>query len=127
MNTKLVRRYAQSHLAFIHKGVLEENGIDAFVFGENFMNTFPNMYGILHAGIELRVREADYEKAVSLLKTEDEETVCCPNCGSADMVYGFGKKGFAEILFSVLSVLVWTPFGNIKRQYYCKNCGLKSH
>lgn len=127
MNTKLVRKYTSSHLAFIHKGVLEENGIDGFVFGENFMNTFPAMYGVLGSGVELRVRTEDYEKALKILEPENAVPDCCANCGSQNIVFGYGKNGISKILFALLSAFVWEPFGNIKRQYYCKECGFKSN
>lgn len=126
MKTKLIKRYAQSHLAFIHKGLLEENGIDAFVFGDNFMNTFPNMSGILSAGTELRVREEDYEKAIEILDVENKEPVSCANCGSKNIEFNYGKRVFFKIVFSLFSAIAGEPFGNIQRHYYCKDCGFKS-
>ncbi len=127
MKTKLIKKYEQSHLAFIHKGLLEENGIDAFVFGNNFMNTFPNMSGILNAGTELRVREEDYEKAIEILGHETTEPKTCANCGSENIDFNYGKKSFLKVVFSLFSaILAFEPFGNIRRHYYCKDCGFKS-
>jgi hypothetical protein len=31
MKTKLIGKYTQAHLAHIHNGVLEENGVSAFI------------------------------------------------------------------------------------------------
>jgi predicted RNA-binding Zn-ribbon protein involved in translation (DUF1610 family) len=126
MKTKLINRYTQSHLAFIHKGLLEENGIEAFVFGDHFMNTFPNMSGILNAGIELRVREEDYEKAVEILEAENSEPLICSNCGSENIEFTYGKSSFSKIIFSLFSAIAGEPFGNIRRHYFCKECGFKS-
>lgn len=127
MNTKLIGKYSQSHLAYIHKGLLEENGIQAFIFGDNFMSVMPNYSEILNAGIELRVKEEDFEKAINVLQTEDSEKFSCENCGSENIKFSFGKKGWREIVFSIFSALIATiPFGNIQRHYYCKDCGFKN-
>lgn len=127
MKTHLVNRYSQSHLAYIHKGLLEENGIDAFVFGDNFMSTLPNMSGILSSGTELRVREEDYEKAIEILKAENSMPMTCANCGSKNIEFTYGKKSFLKVLFSLISgIIALEPFGNIQRHYYCKDCGFKS-
>lgn len=126
MNTKLIGKYSQSHLAYIHKGLLEENGIDAFVFGNNFMSVVPNLSGILDAGIELRVKEEDYEKAIEILKVQEEVKLICANCNSENIEFSYGKKGIVEILLSLFSAMIGEPFGNIKRHYYCKECGFKN-
>lgn len=127
MNTKLIGKYNQSHLAFIHKGLLEENGIHAFVFGENFMSVMPNYSEILNAGIELRVREEDFEEAQKILQIENNEKPACLNCGSENLKFSYGRKKWKAILFSVFSALIATvPFGNIKRHYFCEDCGFKN-
>lgn len=127
MNTRLIGKYTHSHLAFIHRGLLEENGIEAFIFGENFMSVMPNYSEILNAGIELRVKEEDFEKAVNVLKIENSNKSGCENCGSENIKFSFGRNGWKDILFSILSALIATiPFGNIRRHYYCKECGFKN-
>ncbi len=126
MNTKLLNKYNQSHLAYIHKGLLEENGISAFVFGANFMSVVPNFTGILNAGIELRVKEEDFEKAVEILNVQENEKVRCANCDSENIEFSYGKKGVGEIFVSLFSALIGEPFGNIKRHYFCKDCGFKN-
>ncbi|MGB6083133.1 DUF2007 domain-containing protein [Moheibacter sp.] len=127
MNTRLIGKYSQSHLAYIHKGVLEESGLDVFIFGNNFMSVAPNLTGILDAGIELRVREEDFEKAREILQFQEDDKMICANCGSGNIKFSYGKNGLLEIVFSVFSALVVsTPFGNIKRQYFCKDCGFKN-
>jgi len=126
VKTKLIGKYSQSHLAFIHKGLLEENGIQSFIFGDNFMSVMPNYSEILNAGIELRVKEEDFEEAMKLLKIENSEKLICENCGSENIKFSFGKNGWKDILFSIFSALIATiPFGNIKKHYYCKDCGFK--
>lgn len=126
MRTKLIGKYSQTHLAYIHKGILEENGIDAFIFGEHFMTTVPYFTGILNAGVELRVREEQWEEAGELLQLTEKESVVCMNCQSENLEFSFGKNQISSILFSLASVILLVlPFGNIQRQYFCKDCGFK--
>ncbi|MFV0304874.1 MAG: DUF2007 domain-containing protein [Moheibacter sp.] len=126
MQTQLIKKYTQSHLAHIHKDVLEENGIKAFVFGENFMSTVPNLSGILDAGIELRVHKNDYEKATKILGKELIDVITCENCNSENIEFTYGKQGVGKVLFSLFSAVAGEPFGNIERHYYCKDCGFKT-
>lgn len=126
MKTRLLHKYNQAHLAHIHKGLLEENGIEAFIFGENFMATLPSFSGLLDAGIELRVREEQFEQAVAILKKELEDVKKCENCGSENIQFTYGKKGISTIIFSLFSAIVGEPFGNIERHYFCNDCGFKN-
>lgn len=126
MNTRVVWRYTQPHLAYIHQGVLKENQIESFIFGENFISTAPFMSGLLHASVELRVKEKDYEKAVALLRPELKEPVQCEKCGSTELQFSYGKSKWKIIGFSLLSAISGNPFGNLERHYFCKNCGYKN-
>lgn len=126
MNTKLIHKYSQSHLAYIHKGLLEEQGIKTYLFGNNFMSTVPNLTGILNAGIEFRVNEIDYGKSLNILEMSHSETETCANCNSENLTFSYGKRNFGQIVFSVFSALIGEPFGNIKREYYCTDCNFKT-
>lgn len=126
MATRLISRYDQSHLAFIHKGLLEEAGIKTYLFGNNFMSTVPNLSGILNAGIELRVNEEDYEAAMNILNLTISDKITCANCSSENLTFSYGKRSFSQVIFSVFSGLIGEPFGNIQRHYYCNDCGFKN-
>ena len=126
MNTKLLNKYSQSHLAYIHKGLLEDNGIPAFIFGNHFMSAVPNFSGILNAGIELRVKEQDWEKSLEILNLVENEKIVCANCDSENVEFSYDKKGIGEIFISLFSALIGEPFGNINRHYFCKECGFKN-
>ncbi len=126
MKTRLLGKYDHAHLAYIHQGLLKENGIHSFLFGQNFMSVMPNLSGILNAGIELRVKEEDYDKSVEIIETNEKSSVRCANCDSDNIDFNYGKKGYGEITVSLFSALIGEPFGNIKRHYYCKDCGFKN-
>ena len=67
---KTVARYTDAVSAHIAEGMLLENGIPAVVFGE--VSSYPS-FNVMDS-IELKVFEADYDKAMELLKTPAEET-----------------------------------------------------
>ena len=66
---KTVARYADAVSAHIAEGMLLENGIPAVVFGE--VSSYPS-FNVMDS-IELKVFEADYEKALELLNAPVEE------------------------------------------------------
>ena len=126
MKTKLIGKYTESYLAHIHKGVLAENGIDSFIFGENFMNTAPYFTGLLNAGVELRVKEEDEEEAKKILNIEYSNPIQCSNCQSHNISFSFGENKFSHYFLSILTAfLLVLPFGNLQRHYFCKECGFK--
>lgn len=90
------------------------------------MGVAPNFSGILNAGIELRVKEEDYEAAVEILNVHETNKIRCANCSSENIEFTYGKKGLFEVLFSIFSAVIGEPFGNIKRHYFCKDCGFKN-
>ncbi len=90
------------------------------------MSVVPNLSGILNAGIELRVKEEDWEKAIETLNLAENEKIRCANCDSENIEFSYGKKGMGEIFISLFSALIGEPFGNINRHYFCKECGFKN-
>jgi hypothetical protein len=105
---------------------LEMEGIDSFITNEYTSTMLPHLYGMLGHGIQIMVRETDYEKAKGILtaKQNESQTRACPHCGSSDIGFGMkGKKRLLDRLWIFLSVIAAIPMGNIKNRYYCKNCG----
>jgi hypothetical protein len=85
----------------------------------------PHLNGMLGHGIQVMVREVDYEKAKELLdrKEHDEKILKCPNCGSSNIGFGVrGKRRMKDLLLIFLSLVFTIPMGNIKNKYYCKDC-----
>ena len=60
-----VRIYNTEPEAQLFKVFLEENGIEAFVFGSILSNTY-NIFNTTSGGVQLRVRKDDLEKAQQL-------------------------------------------------------------
>lgn len=104
---------------------LDMEGIDSFVTNEHTSTMLPHFYGMMGHGIQIMVREADYEKANEILiAKEDENRITkCPYCGSSNIGFGMaGKKRLGEQLMIFLSLIVALPMGNIRNKYFCKNC-----
>jgi len=112
---------AEAHLV---KGMLENNGINCFLNNENFSNLMPQFNGMMGAGVQVVVDEADYERACELAGLKDENSeLTCPKCHSANIGFGLGTRKAGKIMTIFLSLLSGTPFGNIQNNYYCKDCG----
>jgi hypothetical protein len=105
---------------------LDMEGIDSFITNEHTSTMLPHLYGMLGHGIQIMVREADYDKAKGILtaKQNEGQTRACPHCGSLDIGFGMkGKKRLLDRLLIFLSVISVIPMGNIKNKYYCQHCG----
>ena len=66
---KTVAKFSDPMRASIAEGLLRSNGIDAEVFGET--SSYPS-FNAVEQNIELKVNEADYESALSLLAASDK-------------------------------------------------------
>ncbi|MCX4335789.1 MAG: DUF2007 domain-containing protein [Bacteroidales bacterium] len=66
---KTVAKFSDPMRASIAKGMLESNGIEAEVFGE--VSSYPSI-NAAEQNIKLKVNEADYESALSLLAASDK-------------------------------------------------------
>ena len=101
---------------------LEMEAIESFTTNEHITTLLPHLSGILGHGIQIMVREDQYQKAKEILG-KSEKTPECPECGSKNIGYGMrGKQRFGDRLLIFLSVLFAMPMGNIKNKYYCKDC-----
>ena len=104
---------------------LEVEGIESFSTNEHMSTMLPHLYGMLGHGIQIMVRDGDYERVKAVLIENEKAKVVrkCPNCGSTDIGYGVrGKRRLGDRLLIILSAIAGVPMGNIKNKYYCRNC-----
>jgi hypothetical protein len=104
---------------------LESEGIVSFLANENTGTMLPHLHGMLGHGIQIMVRDIDYEKAKQILTAREiaERIVKCPNCGSSHIGFGMaGKTRIGDRLLIFFSLIIGIPMGNIKNKYYCKDC-----
>lgn len=97
-------------------------GIESFTTNEHITTLLPHLNGILGHGIQIMVREDQYQKAKEILG-KNERALECPECGSKNIGYGMrGTQRLGDRFLIFLSVLFAMPMGNIKNKYYCKDC-----
>jgi len=122
---KLLKTFLNPLDANITKGLLESNGIEAFVFDENTLSIDPILTTAL-GGIRLMVRSSDYENAFAILREVDEENkkeisnIKCPVCGSSDIkiIIRPNWTYFIIMLFTFTS----TPTAGNRKKYVCNVC-----
>lgn len=104
------------------KGRLENEGIPCFVTNEHFSTLMPHYNRILNSGIQLMIREADYERAVLLLELNKESMLVCPNCHSGNIKMSLGENWLKKLVVIVVSLFSGVPFNNINVTYLCRDC-----
>ena len=129
--TKLVtvKTYQNPTNAHLDRSLLESEGIEAFIFGENSMSINPFFTFYPGMGIQLKVRAEDLENANDIIhKTEQEEVeqeqdyYKCPKCNSSDVVR-YGRDWRSYLAWGQ----IFAPFaliaGIAKRRKKCSECG----
>ncbi len=111
--------------AYIIKGSLENAGINCWLTDENFSAILPSVHEVMNAGIRVMVNEEDYVEAQGILKIDDPKKLVCPECHSTNIGFGFRKNRLFKFFIIIISLLLVMPFGNIHRDYYCKDCGAR--
>ncbi len=122
---KLLKTFLNPLDANITKGLLESNGIEAFIFDENTLSIDPILTTAL-GGIRLMVRSSDFGDALAILKEVDEENskeipnLKCPVCGSSDIkiINPPNWLYFVIMLFTFTS----TPTAGNRKKYECNVC-----
>ncbi|MCG6914758.1 DUF2007 domain-containing protein [bacterium BMS3Abin03] len=123
---KLLKTFLNPVDANITKGLLESNGIEAFIFDENTLSVDPILTTAL-GGIRLMVRSSDFENALAIIKEVDKEntkeisSLKCPVCGSMDIKIK-NRPNWTYFLIMLLSFVSTPNTGNTKK-YVCNACG----
>jgi hypothetical protein len=105
------------------KNNLENENIECFLTNEISSTLLPGYSGMLNAGVQIMIDEKDFEKASLLITGSDfEKQIMCPGCNSTNVSFGFGRSKLNKYILVVLSLFAFTPFGNLKAHYYCKDC-----
>lgn len=111
---------AEAHMI---KGRLLNEGIDCFLTNENITNLMPHYNNMLGSGVQIIINEQDIDKAREILKDKIEPNnleLVCPNCGSAHIGLGKGKR--LRIFNTIIALLSSFFIGNLKPKYYCNDC-----
>ncbi|MHC1780416.1 MAG: DUF2007 domain-containing protein [Bacteroidales bacterium] len=104
--------------ANIIKSKLGDAGVECFITNENFSTIYP----FLTSGIDIMVNEADLERAKEIISEITDKEVVCPKCGSKNVKMGLGSNPIKKVFLILIAVLSFSPVGNVKAQYRCKDC-----
>ncbi|MGY6649748.1 putative signal transducing protein [Wenyingzhuangia sp. IMCC45574] len=114
----------------VYKNRLEQEGIDCYPFDEEMVTIDPFLTNAI-GGIKLKVNKADVLQAKSIIASIDnqpitddkDEVLCCPSCGSADLISDFrSMKGTKGILSLIISIVFFVYPIYYKYVYKCKSC-----
>jgi hypothetical protein len=108
--------------ANIIKGRLENEGINCFLTNENFSNLMPHFNGMLGAGVQVMIKETDFDEAIELLELNVQNELVCPNCDSRNIKITLGKNKVKKIIAIALSLFSAVPFNNINSINRCADC-----
>ena len=109
---------------------LESEEIESYILDENIVTInplFTNMIG----GIKLQVDEQDAEKAMLIIAemnnqpitNEENNIICCPNCGSSELYSGFKSfNSFRGVISAIFSFLFMVLPIYVETNYRCKKC-----
>jgi hypothetical protein len=122
---KLVKTFNNPLNAHIAKGLLESNGIEAFIFDENTIYTNPVITTAID-GVKLLVRTSDFEGANAILNRINDDdysgsqNLICPSCGSTEILLKNRPNwwAFCVMLFSFAS----SPITGDRKEFACRNC-----
>jgi len=129
-NLVTVAEFSQAPEAYVAKGLLEAEGIWAFVADE-YTVTANWLYSRALKGVKLQVRASDLEAARRVLGLEEETEVPedegarvpaderCPRCGSINIQY----RRFSSRWVFLSWLLLGFPLLFLKKRWVCNHCG----
>lgn len=119
----LLKTYDNIQEAHIAKGMLENEGIPAYIHNENFSSLMPVYNNMMNAGVALQIDEVNEQRAKALMLDDYEKPPeGCLYCGSQNIGFGLGQQKGLKLFFAVVSAAFGKPMANIKNKYYCKDC-----
>lgn len=117
------------HEAQIFAGLLQSEGMDAFVFNEGIVRMAWHR-ALAFGGYQIWVSAADHARASALLAAwrrgelaladEPDEALACPRCHAPDAQPDQRRRGWSFVVFHLFSVpLPW----RWQRRVHCGRCG----
>ena len=122
-----VASFSAAYEAHLAKGLLESNGIAAFVADDHFVSTYWFLSNAV-GGVKVQVAETDVEEALRVLDRRsepgdvdpklDEGWGNCPICGSGDVRYFTAGKASALLTWFIVSIPLLFP----SKKLFCLSC-----
>lgn len=86
---------------------LRNHGIESVLLNKNFSSLFPNYFGIMGSGIQIKVFSEDIEAAREIANLNSGK-IQCPNCKSEKLTINIERRGWRTALFFICYVVCRT-------------------
>jgi len=137
--------FTYPHEAYLVKGYLESNGIEAII-NDELTAQVANIYSNAIGGVKLRVSESDYNQGIQLLKDggylqeenyKNESKVeivlfdkstnkkICPFCSSDNIAVNNKPGVITTVVMAIINliVMIGAIFPRFKSSFKCFDCG----
>lgn len=124
MNFKQIASYDNFMLANMTLGLLQEYEINCHLKDENTITIDPLLSPAI-GGIKLMVDEADFQKALTLIKKAEEEylsEIPCPNCKSLSLTIEEKTNKPDSFWGTLKNLIAYGQSETYTKNYRCKNC-----
>ncbi len=124
MSFKQIASYDNFMLANMTLGLLQEYEINCHLKDENTITIDPLLSPAI-GGIKLMVDEADFQKALTLIKKAEEEylsEIPCPNCKSLSLTIEEKTNKPDSFWGSLKNLIAYGQTETYTKNYRCKNC-----
>jgi DNA-directed RNA polymerase subunit RPC12/RpoP len=124
MNFKQIASYDNYMLANMTLGMLQENEIICHLRDENTITIDPLLSPAI-GGIKLMVEEADFGKALTLLKEAEDQylkEISCPNCNNHTLEVEETTNNPQSFWGKLKNQIAYGQSETYNKQYRCSNC-----
>ena len=125
---KTVKYCSDSFEAYLTKGKLESEGIEAAIINEHVNTVLPYMSAVPSFSVQVVVDDPEYDRAIAVLEEHRQEELACPECGSPRVKTVFTTGAFRRILLFLWgnafgSGLPGGAIRNVRSRFVCRDCG----
>lgn len=109
---------------------LEGEGIECFLFDDNIVGVNP-LFNIAVGGVKLKVKQTDVALVHEIIEDiqsspytdENGETICCPHCGSTDVMNNFASLSNFKNILALFTTFVFSLFPIYRNTVFrCNQC-----
>ena len=141
----ILMTFIYAHEAYLVKGYLESNGIEAII-NDELTAQVANIYSNAIGGVKLRVSESDYDQGIQLLKdggylaeenckSENKVEIIlfdkstnkniCPFCSSDNIAVNNKPGVITTVVMAIINliVMIGAIFPRFKSSFKCFDCG----
>ena len=109
---------------------LEGEGIECFLFDDNIVGVNP-LFNIAVGGVKIKVKQTDVTLVQEIIQDiqlspytdEKGEMICCPNCGSIDIMNDVATLSNFKNILAMFTAFVFSVFPIYRNTVFrCNQC-----